>query len=301
MKGNSALFAVLLALGAGWGMTLPLTKITVTAGYQHFGLIFWQFVIAALLMGSFLALRRRLILPNGAQLRFAALIALIGTLLPNSASYQAAAHLPSGIISILLSLIPMIAFPIALSMGNDAFSARKLLGLTLGFTAVALIGTSTGSMSGEVSIWWIAIALIAPTFYALEGNVVAKWGTFGFDSVQILFWGSVLGLVPTYLLARYSNQFIPVPTVWGLPEYAFVVASLAHAAVYSGYVWLVGRAGAVFTAQVSYLVTIFGVFWAIVLLGEGYGLGIWVALALMLSGLFLVQPRKQDEITEALG
>jgi drug/metabolite transporter (DMT)-like permease len=46
--------------------------------------------------------------------------------------------------------------------------------------------------------------------------------------------------------------------------------------VYAGYVWLVGRAGAVFAAQVAYLVTLFGVFWAMLILGEtlfGLGLG----------------------------
>jgi drug/metabolite transporter (DMT)-like permease len=54
----------------------------------------------------------------------------------------------------------------------------------------------------------------------------------------------------------------------------------------------------VFTAQVSYLVTIFGVIWAMILLREGYSGGIWAALALMLSGLFLVQPRQSEVMSE---
>ncbi|MEL7089895.1 MAG: EamA/RhaT family transporter, partial [Planctomycetota bacterium] len=36
------LVLVLLALGAGWGLTMPLTKIAVSEGYKHFGLLFWQ-------------------------------------------------------------------------------------------------------------------------------------------------------------------------------------------------------------------------------------------------------------------
>lgn len=295
MNTRAALFAVLIALGAGWGMTQPLTKITVMAGYQHFGLIFWQFAIAAMLMGPFLAARGRLSRPNAAQLRVAAVIAVIGTLLPNSASYQAAYHLPSGVLSILLSLIPMLAFPVALAMGNDTFSTRKLMGLSLGFLAVVLIALSSGSFGGEVSLWWVAIALIAPMCYAFEGNIVAKYGTYGMDAVQLLFWASLIGLPPALGLAVGSGQFIAIPTVWGAPEYAFVLSSVAHAGVYASYVWLVGKAGSVFAAQVSYLVTIFGVFWAIMLLKEGYSAGIWTALALMLSGLFLVQPRRQDD------
>ena len=68
-------------------------------------------------------------------------------------------------------------------------------------------------------------------------------------------------------------------------------AALIHALVYAGYVWLVGRAGAVFAAQVAYLVTGFGVLWAMLLLGERYSRWVWAALALMLAGLALVQPR----------
>ena len=31
---------VLLIMGAGWGLTQPLSKIAVSTGYRHFGLIF---------------------------------------------------------------------------------------------------------------------------------------------------------------------------------------------------------------------------------------------------------------------
>ena len=44
---------VLLAIGAGWGLTQPLTKIAVSEGYLPLGLIFWQLVIGALGMGLF--------------------------------------------------------------------------------------------------------------------------------------------------------------------------------------------------------------------------------------------------------
>ena len=47
---------------------------------------------------------------------------------------------------------------------------------------------------------------------------------------------------------------------------ALVSASVVHVLVYATYVWLVGQAGAVFTAQVSYLVTGFGLLWAWLLL-----------------------------------
>ena len=59
-------------------------------------------------------------------------IALVGTVLPNSACpIEAARYLPAGVMSILLSMVPMFAFPIALGLGTDSFSAARLAGLVL--------------------------------------------------------------------------------------------------------------------------------------------------------------------------
>ncbi|MGA1269114.1 MAG: hypothetical protein ACO3WM_08665 [Gemmobacter sp.] len=52
-----------------------------------------------------------------------------------------------------------------------------------------------------------------------------------------------------------------------------------------------GRAGAVFAAQVAYLVTAFGLIWSMSLLGERYGVGLWAAFAVLFAGMALVQPR----------
>lgn len=62
--------------------------------------------------------------------------------------------------------------------------------------------------------------------------------------------------------------------------------------VYTGYVGLVGWAGPVFAAQISYLLTDFGVLWACVILSESRPLGVWYALDMMMLGMYLVQPRK---------
>jgi drug/metabolite transporter (DMT)-like permease len=65
---------------------------------------------------------------------------------------------------------------------------------------------------------------------------------------------------------------------------------------YSSYVWLAARAGAVFASQTSYIVTGTGVLWAMVLLNETYSAFVWGALALMLLGLALVQPREKARV-----
>ena len=124
-------------MGAGWGMTQPLSKIAVSTGYGHFGLVFWQLLIGAGLMGLVCLFRRTALPLSLRHLRLYLIIALIGTVVPNTLSYQAAVHLPAGIMSLLLSVIPMFAFGIALLIGNDSFVMRRMVGLLFGLAGVA--------------------------------------------------------------------------------------------------------------------------------------------------------------------
>ncbi len=130
---------VLVLLGAGWGVTIPLTKIAVSTGFGHFGLIFWQLLIGSVLMAVLCAVRGKGLPVNWSTLRVFAIVALIGTLIPNTASFQAAVHVPAGIMAILLSMIPMFAFPIALLLRLDSFSWRRLSGLFAGLLGVLII------------------------------------------------------------------------------------------------------------------------------------------------------------------
>jgi drug/metabolite transporter (DMT)-like permease len=296
-----ALFGLLVLLGAGWGLTQPLTKIAVSTGHGHFGLIFWQLVIGAALMALIAALTGRRLPLGRDALRVYAVIALIGTVLPNSASYQAAVHLPSGVLSILLSLIPMIAFPIALGLGLERFSLRRLAGLALGLAGVALLVLPAAERPDAVMLLWVPVAILASICYAFEGNYVARWGTAGLDPVQVLLGASALGAVMVLPLMLGAGQWISPLRPFGAAEWALVAASSVHVLVYTAFVWLIGRAGSVFAVQVSYLVTGFGVIWAMLLLGERYAPMIWAAMGLMMAGMALVQPRAKAALAPLAG
>lgn len=286
---------VLIALGAGWGITQPLTKIAVSTGLGHFGLVFWQLVLGAALMAVIARLRRMPLPLEPRHIRLYVLLAMIGTILPNSASYQAAVHLPSGILSILLSMIPMWGFPIALALGLDLFSWRRLGGLLIGLTGVLLIVAPGAQVSLSLPIFWILVALVSGVFYAIEGNVVAKWGTQGLDGLQVLFGASLFGALIMLPVMVLSGQWIaPSELVGGAAGWALIASSCIHVVVYASYIWLVGRAGPVFSMQVSYLVTGFGILWAKLILAESYPPAIWAAIALMFVGMYLVQPRRNS-------
>ena len=296
----AGLAALLVLLGEGWGITQPLAKVAVSEGYRHVGIVFWQLALSGAILGAICRARRLPLRRDAPALRLYAVIALIGTLLPNGASYEAARHLPAGWLSITLSMVPLFAFPIALAWGIDRFRWSRVLGLGLGLAGVVFLALPVQAwLAGEARLGapglamavWLPLALVAPALYALEGNVVARFGTAGMDPVQLLFGASVVGAALALPATLASGTWIDPRPPWGAPDAAIALSSVVHALVYAAYVWMVGRAGAVFAAQVSYLVTGFGVLWAMALLGESYGAGFWIAMGCMFAGLFLVQPR----------
>lgn len=297
MNSRGFYIGLLIAMGIGWGSTQPMGKIAVSTGHRQFGLIFWQLVVGVVLLGAILVVQRKTVPLTKATVIFAVIIALIGTIIPNSTFYYSVAHLPSGIMSILISAVPLMAFPVAMMLGMDRFSTGRLLGILCGLAGVALIALPSTSLPDAGMAAYLPIAMIGPLFYAFEGNYVAKFGTAGMDAVQAMFLASVIGAVIMLPVAVGSGQWIDPTAPWGRAEWALVFGSAVHTVCYCGYVWLAGRAGAVFAAQCGYIVTGTGVIWAMLILGERFSGWVWAALCVMLLGLFLVQPR--DTVVKA--
>lgn len=295
------LVLVLLLMGLAWGITIPLSKVTVSEGYRYFGVIFWEAVIGSVIMGLITFARGKTLPLGRDHLRFFGVLAIVGTIYPNAVFYNGAEVLPSGLLAIVTSLVPMFAFPMAMMMGHDRFSWRKTLGLCLGLSGVILIVAPPASLPDRAMVPYLLLALTGPLFYALEGNLVARWGTLGMDPVQVLMGMSLTGALITLPLALASGQWFVPKYPFTTPDLTLFSVSLLHAMAYSTYVWLVGRAGPVFATQVAYLVTVFGVISSMYLLGERYSLWIWAALGVMLAGLFLVQPRPNAPLAQDAG
>jgi drug/metabolite transporter (DMT)-like permease len=285
---------ILLVMGFGWGLTQPLGKIATSTGYQPFGLIFWQLAVCVLVLGGVTLLRGGRLRLHGRALRFYVAVAVLGTLVPNYTFYLSIERLPAGIMSVITASIPMLAFPIGLALGMERYSALRLIGLGLGLIGVALIAAPGAALPDPAMAAFLPVAMIGPLFYALEGTYVARTGVAGLDPVEAMLGASLVGLVLCLPLALGSGQWFTPPLVPGRAEWALIASSALHAVIYAGYVWLAARAGAVFAGQVSYVVTVAGVFWAAMLLGERPGTGIWLAALLVLGGMFLVRPREKQ-------
>ena len=226
-------------------------------------------------------------------------LALLGTIFPNSASYVATYYLPASFIAILIATVPMFSFPIAMLMGLEKKDFRRISGLFIGLIGVVILTGPEASFPDRHLLIFIPLALLAPFFYAIEGNYVDKYGTAGQDPIQTFTGASILGTFLILPVTISTGQWIDPFQPWPIENYTHVASSCCHAFAYCAYVWLVSRAGAVFTAQVAYFVTAWGVAWSILILGEETSRYLWLSLAFMFFGMFLVLPKNNRVKTKS--
>jgi len=188
--------------------------------------------------------------------------------------------------------VPVFALPIALILGFEKPETRRMFGIVLGAAAIFLMLGPKASLPVGTPVIYAFLTLMGALFYAMQGNFITWHGGRGLDAVQILFGSSLFAFVVVAPAAVLSGQFVSLNQHWGAAEWAILGTSILHAAAYGGFFALVARAGPVFTSQVAYLVTGFGVLWSMLLLSETYSLWVWLAFALMVTGILLLRPRR---------
>ena len=292
------LIVALVLIAAFWALTFPLTKIAVLGGYRNFGIIFWSSAVSVAVLGVLVKVRGLNLPFHSAALFRYVFVALFGTVLPSAATYTAAEYLPAGVIAVCMPMVPLLALPLAISFGLDSATPRRLFGLLLGVAGVLMITLPDASLPDSSQAVYVLLVLLAVLCYAIEGVGLGHLGRAGVDSVQLFLGASVLSVVVTLPIALATGTFIIPAWPFGIAETAVLLSGLANTVAYVGYVWMVGRGGAVFASQVAYLVTGFGVLWSMALLGESYSIWIWGALIVIIAGLFLTQPRPKPTLVE---
>ena len=288
---------ILLIVGVSWGLTAPLSKIAVSTGHHYLGLLIWQIIIMILSLGLIQIFRKKKLPLNLNCFWRYVLVALLGTILPNSIMYKAYFHLQSGIMSILVSIVPMIAFLLVLVLQMEKFEIRRFLGVLFGIFAIILIVFPKLDLGYIGEVGWILLALLSPLCYAIEGVWINKIGIAKLDPIEVILGASILGFFILMPIVALNGYWITPYRVWGPAEFAITASSLIHSLIYISYIWLIGKAGVIFASQVSYIYTASGIGFSIILLGEGYSLFVWAAVILMLMGLMMVMPSRRSSLS----
>ena len=210
-------------------------------------------------------------------------------------------QLPAGRSAILAYTMPIWATMIAAVLLHEPLSRRKLLGLALGISGMAvLIGEQISAV--RAAPFGALMILAAAIVWALGTVLLRKWQP-AIPQNTLSGWMMLLGWIPIALLAPL---FDPQPLSTELANLSargwfavlyniFLAGTLAHWAWFT-----LARTLPVAVSSLSSLpVPVVGVFSGIVLLGERPGPQEWIALALVVGALFTVLFQPDDRRVSA--
>jgi drug/metabolite transporter (DMT)-like permease len=214
-------------------------------------------------------------------------ISAINSAIPFALFAWAAQRAPAGIGAITNATAVMFTALVAFAFYGEHISKRRAIGLVAGFIGVAVL--ASGKTDGN-SVWSAALAgTFAAFLYGIGGNLVRR---------QLA--GIPPGAVAAATLVTASLLLAPFAIVYWprapIPTHSWVSAVLlgvlCTGVAYFIYFRLIYRIGAPRASTVTYLVPLFGVVWAWIVLGEPLTLSMAIAGALILGGVALSQQRK---------
>ncbi|MBV8497482.1 MAG: DMT family transporter [Gammaproteobacteria bacterium] len=274
----------LTLLGAIWGGSFLFMRVAAA----DFGPI--PLVEARLLLGALTLLplfwRARAQFTPALWLRVAG-IAAVNSVVPFALFAWGAERAPAGIGAITNAMTVMFTTLVAFFLYGERISARRIAGLVGGFVGVTIL--ASGKVAGA-SVTSAALAGTAASLcYGFGINLARRYLTpypAGAVAAANLAAGAVL-LAP---LAAYTWPHRPIPaTSW---VSAALLGVLCTGVAFVFYYRLIARVGAPRTSTVTYLIPLFGVVWAWLLLGEPLTPTMALAGALILAGVALSQQRR---------
>lgn len=231
-------------------------------------------------------------LPRG--LRSWALIGLIGigsTSLGFFGMFHAAEFLSPGLATVIANTQPLLAAVLAYAFLHERLSMPGKLGLAAGFAGIAVIawpGLTTGAAEGQTL--GIAYAAVAASGVTL-GNIAIKALAGQADAVTAMGLQMLIGTVPLGGLSLLTED---ISTLTWSVEFVLILVSLSvFGTSLAFWLWFAAleRVSLNQANAFTFLVPVLGLALGAVFFGERFGTVQAAGLALVLSGIALVQRR----------
>jgi drug/metabolite transporter (DMT)-like permease len=299
-KRSAHVIIAVLGLGAvlGWGLVYVPSAWLVESWPPLFAAGARVAIAGAVLLIALVALRRPFL--PGCSWSVVFILAATQSVVLYGASYIGIAYDGAGLTSVLQNTDPLFVAVLAVLVLGESMSRPQWMGMGIG-----LLGTVVVAWKGPI---WppdldpISVLVIGGAIAWAVGTVaVAKRIRHGGEPVAIAGWQMVIGGPVLVLL---SLLFEGDPTAMGMNEIGLIlfIAIVGSALPFAFFYLALARGGAATVSSWFLLVPVVGVLTAWPALGETPSVKLWVGLAMVCGGLWMVFRNAQsDSIVRGLG
>ena len=275
--------SALVLLGALWGFSFIFIRVGVSELGPFFlmvlrvGLALLALLPFAVALGRVPELRERW--------RQFLVMGLLNGAVPFSLIAFAEIIITASLAAILNSTTVLFSALVAAAFLGDPLTRRKLAGVALGVVGVAvLVGLDPLPLDGAVLLA-VGAMLLSAVFYAFAGTFAKAT----FSGVRPLTLAAGQQAGATALLLPFAAASVPsqAPSTAAALS-ALCLAILCTALAYLLYFTLIANVGPTSTLTVTFLAPGFGVLFGVLLLGEPFGAGTALGLAIILLSVALV-------------
>lgn len=269
------------ALGAIWGASFMFMRVA-ARDFGAMPLVELRLALGALVLTPFLW-RARASFSWKLWPRLA-LIGAINSAVPFALFAWAAQRAPAGIGAICNSMAVLFTALVAFLFYGERIGARRAVALLMGFVGVVVL--ASGKTAGASIGWAVAAGTTAAFLYGIGGNMVKRHLTglpAGAVAASTLLC-SALFMFP-FAAASWPEHAIPLRSWLCAGALGVLCTGVAYAIFYR----LIQRIGAARASTVTYVVPLFAVTWAWMLLDEPLTAPMLIAGTLILGSVALSQ------------
>ena len=196
--------------------------------------------------------------------------------------------------ALLVNTMPFWTLLVGHFLLGERVSARKIAGLLLAFGGLALVFSDELSLPGPDALLGDLLSLGAGLAWAATMIVIKGTRLAGIAAEKLLLYQLAVAAAISALALPLGGPIIRDGNALATGALLFQ-AVYVTAVTYVLWFWLVQRYPASGLASFTFLTPVFGVLFGGVLLGEPLGITIFIALALIVTGLVLVnRPPKRS-------
>lgn len=285
---------LLIILGIDWASGYAIAGYCMTHGVNPYGYGFWQSFGPFVLLLIIQSIRRELWLDKNGML-YALLCGLFGIVIPNLLIYFAARHIPSGLLTILANVSPILTYILAVGFKDEAFSFKRAALVLFGLIGVGLIILpNQHGLELDSGNWWLYLALLIPLSYAFSAVYISRFHPGSGNVLSYSLWMLMFSSLCISPLAVINQGYYPL-RLNDLPSLLIVVEILLSTLGYGLLFIIIKKVGAVYYTLVNAVAVITGVLYGILLFGQHFSSLTYVAIAIILLtivGLTYTQQKK---------